>query len=62
MVAAPGANTLAGPVMALGEGGGSPRASLTLSDITTGHGDAVIIIGSLLGALGSHAFSVAIFT
>lgn len=38
------------------------RASLTLSDIITGHGDAVIITGSLLRALASHAFSVAIFT
>lgn len=38
------------------------RASLTLSDFVTGHGNAVIITGRLLRALGSHAFSAAIFT
>lgn len=53
------------PWTAAGAGAGRGvlhRASLTLSDITAGHGDAVIIPGSLLRALGSHAFSVAIFT
>ena len=42
-----------------GDGAG---ASLTLSGSVTGHRDSVIITGSLLRALGSHAFSVALFT
>ena len=45
-----------------GSGAALHGASLTLSDFTMGHGDAVIIIGSPLRALASHAFSVAIFT
>ena len=42
--------------------GGASGTSLTLSDSITGQGDTVIITGSLLRALGSHAFSVDIFT
>ena len=60
LAAAPGASALRGPVIE--PAGGLCRASLTLSDIDMGHRNAVIITGSLLRALGSHAFSVAIFT